>query len=331
MPWTAAEIPNLKGKTAIVTGGNSGLGYETALELAGHGAHTIIACRDPAKAKGALDRIKAARPEAVVEALSLDLASLASIRAFSKTIHERFQKVDILVNNAGVMAIPRRTTADGFEMQFGTNHLGHFALTGLLLDLVAASGAGRVVNVSSAAHRLGKMQFDDLQREKNYGKWSVYGQSKLSNLLFTSELQKRLEGAGLPVISVAAHPGYAATNLQFVGPQLEKSSFAESLSRLGNSLFAQTAEMGALPQLYAATAPDVKGNEYFGPDGFMQQSGYPTRVDRTKAAKSAADAETLWNKSVELTGVRFDILGGPTKAGPPSATATARPQPAPVA
>jgi NAD(P)-dependent dehydrogenase (short-subunit alcohol dehydrogenase family) len=331
MPWTAAEIPNLKGKTAIVTGGNSGLGYETALELAGHGAHTISACRDPAKAKGALDRIKAARPEAVVEALSLDLASLASIRAFSKTIHERFQKVDILVNNAGVMAIPRRTTADGFEMQFGTNHLGHFALTGLLLDLVAASGAGRVVNVSSAAHRLGKMQFDDLQREKNYGKWSVYGQSKLSNLLFTSELQKRLEGAGLPVISVAAHPGYAATNLQFVGPQLEKSSFAESLSRLGNSLFAQTAEMGALPQLYAATAPDVKGNEYFGPDGFMQQSGYPTRVDRTKAAKSAADAETLWNKSVELTGVRFDILGGPTKAGPPSATATARPQPAPVA
>jgi NAD(P)-dependent dehydrogenase (short-subunit alcohol dehydrogenase family) len=308
MAWTAANIPDLSGKMVVITGGNSGLGFETAQEIAGHGAQTIIACRDAQKAGGALQRIRAARPGARVEAMSLDLASLASIRAFSAALHERFQKLDVLVNNAGVMAIPRRTTADGFEMQFGTNHLGHFALTGLLLDLLIASGAGRVVNVSSGMHKMGRMDFDDLQREKHYSKWSVYGQSKLANLLFTAELERRLAAAKAPVLSAAAHPGYAATNLQFAGPKMERSSFGVTFAGFGNRLFAQTAAEGALPTLYAATAPDVQGNEYFGPSGFMEMSGPPKRVPRTRRAQSVEDAAKLWQKSVELTGIGYELL-----------------------
>ena len=311
MAWTAADIGDLHGKVAVVTGGNSGLGYETALELAAHGAHSIIACRNPKKASSAVDRIKAARPDAKVETMALDLASLASVRSFSTALHQKVDKIDILVNNAGVMAIPRQTTADGFEMQFGTNHLGHFALTALLLDLLVASGAGRVINVSSTAHKLGRMTFDDLQREKKYGKWSAYGQSKLANLLFTSELQRRLEKAGLPVITAAAHPGYAATNLQFVGPQLEGSSFGATLTGWGNKLFGQSAAMGALPTLYASTAPDVKGNDFFGPDGFQEMHGYPKRVSRTAAAQSVEDARKLWERSLELTGVTYDQRAKP--------------------
>ena len=204
---------------------------------------------------------------------------------------------------------PRGFAADGFEMQLGTNHLGHFVLTDLLLDLLIASGNGRVVNVSSGMHRYGKMTFDDLMREKHYAKWAVYGQTKLANLLFTSELEKRLRASNVPVLAVAAHPGYAATNLQAVGPRMEQSSFGEWLSGVGNSLFAQSAAMGALPQLYAATMPDVKGNEYFGPDGMMEQRGYPTRVGRTKRAQSAEDAATLWQRSVQLTGAKYAPLG----------------------
>jgi NAD(P)-dependent dehydrogenase (short-subunit alcohol dehydrogenase family) len=299
----------LEGKLFVVTGGNSGLGYEMTLELVGHGGQVIIACRDPKKAADAIARIHQAKPGAKVEAMALDLASLASVRAFSKAFHERFQKLDVLVNNAGVMAIPRTLTADGFEMQFGTNHLGHFVLTEQLLDLLIASGAGRVVNVSSGAHRFGKMNFDDLMREKSYSKWPVYAQSKLANLLFTSELEKRLRAANVPVIAVAAHPGFSATNLQGVGPRMENSSFGAWAANLGNKLFAQSATIGALCQLYAATMPDMKGNEYIGPDGFMEQSGYPKRVDRITRAKSTADAATLWQKSVELTGAKYARLG----------------------
>jgi NAD(P)-dependent dehydrogenase (short-subunit alcohol dehydrogenase family) len=308
--WTAADIPDLTGKVFVITGGNSGLGYETALEVAGHGAQTLIASRNPAKTAEAVEKIRAAKPGARVEAMELDLSSLASIRAFSDALHRRLQKLDVLVNNAGVMAIPRRTTADGFEMQLGTNHLGHFALTGLLLDLLAASGAGRVVNVSSGVHRMGRMHFDDLQGEKHYGKWTAYGQSKLANLLFTAELEKRLRAANLPVIAVAAHPGYAATNLQTAGPKMENSRFMERGALWANAMFAQTAAQGALPILYAATAPNVKGNEYYGPDGFMQQWGYPRRVGRSKRARSESDAATLWDKSVALTGEGYARLGG---------------------
>jgi len=316
MAWSAADIPDLKGKIAVVTGGNSGLGYETALELAVHGAQTIIACRDAAKATRTLEQIRSGRPKVNVEAMSLDLASLASIRAFSTDFHDRFKKLDLLVNNAGVMAIPRRNTADGFEMQFGTNHLGHFALTGLLLDRVVASGIGRIVNVSSMVHKFGRMQFDDLQGDKRYRKWAAYGQSKLANLLFTSELQKRLEAAGLPVISAAAHPGYAATNLQAAGPTQSGSWLGALMARIGNSLFAQSAAMGALPTLYAATARDVKGNEYFGPSGLFEQRGPPKRVGRSLAAQSAADARTLWERSVILTGVSYYLLPKPAELPP---------------
>jgi NAD(P)-dependent dehydrogenase (short-subunit alcohol dehydrogenase family) len=306
--WTADQIPNLSGKTAVVTGANSGLGWETALELAKHGAHTILACRDATRARDAVDRIRAVHPSAQVEVVPLDLASLQSIGEFSKRLREKISKLDILVNNAGIMAIPRRTTADGLEMQLGTNHFGHFALTGHLLDLLVASGAGRVVNVSSLMHRRGRMQFDDLQGEKRYSAWPAYGQSKLANLLFTTELQRRLSEARLPVISVAAHPGYSATNLQFVGPQMTKSSMMEFFTRIGNNVIAQSAAMGALPSLYAATAPDVKGGDYFGPGGLMEMRGYPSRASRSAASQDPVAAKTLWERSVELTKVDFRAL-----------------------
>jgi NAD(P)-dependent dehydrogenase (short-subunit alcohol dehydrogenase family) len=306
--WTAEQIPNLEGKTAVVTGANSGLGWETALELAKHGAHTILACRDATRAKDAVDRIQAVHPAAKVEVLPLDLANLASIREFSARLHQKIAKLDILVNNAGIMAIPRRTTADGFEMQLGTNHFGHFALTGLLLDLLAASGAGRVVTVSSLMHNYGRMNFDDLQGEKRYSPWPAYQQSKLANLLFTAELQRRLEAAGLPVIATASHPGYSATNLQFVGPQMSGSSLMGFFSKIGNQVIAQSAAMGALPSLHAATAPGVKGGDYFGPGGLREMWGPPAPAKRSKAARDAAAAKTLWEKSVALTGVDYGAL-----------------------
>jgi NAD(P)-dependent dehydrogenase (short-subunit alcohol dehydrogenase family) len=220
----------------------------------------------------------------------------------------RHSRVDLLINNAGVMAIPRRTTVDGFEMQFGTNHLGHFALTGLLIDRLLATDGSRVVNVSSGAHRGGRMNFDDLQGERRYRKWRAYGQSKLSNLLFTRELQRRLTAKGSSTIAVAAHPGYAATHLQAVGPEMAGSKLMTRGMALANRLFSQTDEMGALGQLRAATAPDVVGDEYYGPDRFFGLQGHPTQATRTKAAQNDADARRLWEVSEELTGVRFESL-----------------------
>jgi NAD(P)-dependent dehydrogenase (short-subunit alcohol dehydrogenase family) len=212
------------------------------------------------------------------------------------------------VNNAGVMAIPKRTTADGFEMQFGTNHLGHFALTGLLLDSLAASGHGRVVTVSSAVHWRGEIAFDDLQGEKEYAKWRAYNQSKLANLLFMAELQRRLEPTKLPVISVGCHPGYSATNLQLAGPRMLGSGFRERFYHLGNTLLAQSATMGALPTLYAATMPDVQGGEYFGPRGLLEIWGHPARAKRSSRASDPALAAQLWDRSVELTKVSYPQL-----------------------
>lgn len=304
MAWAATDIPDLSGKVFLITGGNSGLGYETALEAAGHGARTIIACRDEKKAGEALERIRAARPGAKVEAMSLNLANLASIRAFAKAFHEQFQKLDVLINNAGVMAIPRRTTADGFEMQLGTNHLGHFALTGLLLDLLVASGAGRVVNVSSGMHKMGRMDFDDLQREKHYSKWSVYGQSKLANLLFAYELDRRLAARGREVRSLACHPGYASTNLQGGAARMTGSSFGQRVWSWLNLLFAQSAEMGALPTVFAAAAEEARGRDYIGPRS-LQMFGYPTRQRSNARSRDEATARRLWEVSEELTGVSF--------------------------
>jgi NAD(P)-dependent dehydrogenase (short-subunit alcohol dehydrogenase family) len=293
--WTADDIPDLSGKTAIVTGANSGLGFETATELARHGAHVTLACRDEGRGTEALKRLQETVPEAQVELALLDLASLEAVRKFAAAWQG---DLDLLVNNAGVMALnEHRTTADGFEMQFGTNHLGHFALTGLLLPRLLARPGARVVNVSSTAHRMGRMNFDDLQAENKYRKWRAYGQSKLSNLLFTFELDRRARAAGAGLTAAAAHPGYAATNLQ------ADTAFSWS------NVFAQSAAMGALPALYAATAPDVQGGEFFGPGGLTQQKGHPKRVKAARKAYDTDDARRLWEVSETLTGVEYEFSG----------------------
>jgi NAD(P)-dependent dehydrogenase (short-subunit alcohol dehydrogenase family) len=305
MGWTADDLPDLSDKTYLVTGANSGLGFETVRALARAGGAVTLACRDLGKAGTAIDQIKAEAPSARLEARELDLASLDSIAQFAEAWGER--PLDCLVNNAGVMALPLRRTADGFEMQLGTNHLGHFALTGRMLPrLLAASGA-RVVNVSSTMHKIGRMNWDDLQSEKSYGKWRAYGQSKLANLLFTYELQRRLEAARADALAAASHPGYAATNLQTTGPRMEGSSFAERLSLLGNRILSQPAEMGALPSIHAAAALDVKGGDYFGPDGFNEMWGHPKRVSSNKRSHDRGDQLRLWDASEELTGVRFEL------------------------
>ncbi|ACY97387.1 MULTISPECIES: oxidoreductase [Thermomonospora] len=296
--WRACDIPDLTGRRAIVTGANSGIGYHTALELARHGASVVLACRSAERGGAALERIRTALPDADVALASLDLADLASVRAFADD--QGGQRLDILVNNAGVMAIPRRRTADGFEMQFGTNHLGHFALTGLLLPALRAAPAPRVVTVTSMLAWAGRIDFDDLQGERRYGRWRAYGQSKLANLLFAKELDRRVA----EVTSVAAHPGYAATNLQLVGPRMAGERFTERLMKAANGLFAQSDADGALPSLYAATAPDVRGGACYGPR-FLQQRGLPTQVRTPPAADRQDVARRLWEVSEKLTGVTY--------------------------
>jgi len=306
LKWTAQDIPDLTGRAVIVTGANSGLGFHTTRELAAHGAVVTMAVRDIGKGENAAQAIRAAAPGASVEVDHLDLADLASVRDFANTWSAAHPDgLDLLVNNAGVMAIPRRTSADGFEMQFGTNHLGHFALTGLLLPALVARPRSRVVNVSSGAHRFGRMDFDDLMGERKYNAWRTYGQSKLSNLLFTSELQRRLDANSIPIHAMAAHPGYANTNLQAVGPQMSGRSWMKTPVDLANKVLAQSAEMGALPILFAATAAGLPGNSYVGPDGFMEQRGHPRLVDRSAAAKNQQDAVRLWSVSESLTGVHY--------------------------
>ncbi|MGI8559602.1 MAG: oxidoreductase [Solirubrobacteraceae bacterium] len=299
--WTAEQIPDQGGRTAIVTGANSGLGLICALELARHGAHVVLACRNQTKGTAAVKQIKNEVPTADLELASLDLGSLDSVRAFAEEFSARPGGLDLLVNNAGVMAPPRCTTTDGYELQFGTNHLGHFALTGRLLDSMQDRSDARVVTLSSGAHRIGKITFDDLQRERSYSRWRAYGQSKLANLMFALELDRRLEAAGSTVKSIAAHPGYAATNLQ--------SAAAPLLDRLvmqvANVALAQSAAMGALPQLYAATAPEARSGAFYGPDGIGEQRGHPHQVAPSAAAADPAVARRLWEVSEQLTGVRF--------------------------
>lgn len=306
-PWTADDIPALAGKTVVVTGGNSGIGFEAARQMARKGAHVILACRDTGRAADALEQIRTLHPSASVEAMQLDLASLESVHRFARDFAAKSVPLDVLCNNAGVMAIPRRTTAEGFEMQIGTNHLGHFALTGLLLEPLLAAPAARVVNVSSTAHKPGRIDFDDLQGEKSYRKWMAYAQSKLANLLFTYELQRRLDAAGARAISVACHPGYSATNLQAVGPQMSGSRVAARLMDLGNRFFSQPAAMGALPTLYAATSPDARGGDYIGPDGFMENYGHPRKTSSTARSHDRAVATRLWEVSEQLTSVRYPL------------------------
>jgi NAD(P)-dependent dehydrogenase (short-subunit alcohol dehydrogenase family) len=302
--WAASDIPALDGRTAVVTGANSGLGFHTALELARHGAHVVLACRDASRGQAALERIRSVAPEAAVELDELDLADLASVRKFAGA---RGQTLDVLVNNAGVMAIPRRETADGFEMQLGTNHLGHFALTALLMPALLARPGARVVTVSSTVHRSGSIHFDDLMLERGYRPWKAYSQSKLANLLFAYELDRRARAAGRELASVAAHPGYAATNLQSVGPRERGSRLGVAVMRAANAVLAQSDAMGALPSLYAATAPAVEGGQYFGPGGIAQQRGYPKLVESNRASHDLDVARRLWEVSEELTGVRFSL------------------------
>ena len=305
--WTADSMPDLSGKRIIVTGGNSGIGYEAALQFARKGARLVLACRDQRKAEEAASSIRRIAAAAIIEVMPLDLANLASVPAFAEAYRAGNQTLDVLCNNAGVMALPYRKTADGFEMQIGTNHLGHFALTGLLLDRLLSTAGSRVVTVSSGAHRMGRIRFDDLQWERGYRKWFAYGQSKLANLLFAYELQRRLNAAGAGVASVACHPGYAATNLQVAGPRMTGSSFMESASLLGNRLFAQTAAMGALPTLYAATAADVRGGDYIGPDGVGELHGYPRKVTSNARSHDTKAASQLWELSEKLTGVQYKL------------------------
>ncbi len=305
--WTADDLPDLSGKTIVVTGANSGIGYEAALQFARKRAAVILACRSMDKADAAVAQIKAAFPGAAAQAVQLDLASLSSVRSFADALRKAHRKLDVLCNNAGVMAIPYQRTADGFEMQFGTNHLGHFALTGLLLDLLLAADRARIVTVTSSGHRMGSIRFDDLNWQHGYRKWFAYGQSKLANLLFCSELQRRLEKGGHRAISVACHPGYAATNLQAAGPRMTGSAMKEALMNVANRMFAQSAAAGALPTLYAAAAPDVRGNDYIGPDGFGEMWGSPIKVDRSRAARDSSTAARLWEISEQPTGVRYSL------------------------
>jgi NAD(P)-dependent dehydrogenase (short-subunit alcohol dehydrogenase family) len=304
--WTAADIPSQSGKIAVVTGANSGLGLATARELARAGARVVAAVRDVPKGEAAANQIRAVVPEASLQVSKLDLGDLASVREFADRLAAEQDRVDLLINNAGVMAPPRRATVDGFESQFGINHLGHFALTGLLLGQLLKAPEPRVVTLSSEMHRVGKINLDDLQSERRYNNWLAYGQSKLANLMFAFELNRRAVRAGAALKSHSAHPGYAATNLQFAGPAhwYERAAMA-----VGNWLIAQNADMGALPTLYAATVPDLPGGSFVGPDGFMEQRGHPHLVT---AAGKAYDQETwqrLWEVSEELTGVRYSFDG----------------------
>jgi NAD(P)-dependent dehydrogenase (short-subunit alcohol dehydrogenase family) len=297
--WTAAEVPNQSGRVALITGANSGLGLATARALAHAGAAVLLGCRDAAKA----EQVGASIPGAQI--VALDLADLASVREGAATIEDRLGRpLDLLILNAGVMAPPRRLTKDGFESQIGTNHLGHFALTGLLLELLLAAPAPRVVTVSSGVHHIARIAFDDLHGERSYRRWRAYAQSKLANLMFCFELQRRATAAGTELKSVAAHPGYAATNLQFAGPAMLHERL---MMTLANRLVAQSAEMGALPTLFAATFPELPGGTFIGPDGFMERRGYPHVVSASSRAYDEAVWERLWEVSEQLTGVHYDF------------------------
>jgi NAD(P)-dependent dehydrogenase (short-subunit alcohol dehydrogenase family) len=302
--WTAAQIPDQSGRRAVVTGANSGLGLVTARELARAGASVVLACRNTAKGEQALASVRAAAPNAEVRLEALDLADLGSVREFALRLTGQSERLDLLINNAGVMAPPRRTTADGFESQFGTNHLGHFALTGLLLQLLSGAPAPRVITLSSAAHRTGTIKFDDLQRERHYNNWLAYGQSKLANLMFCFELQRRATAAGSRLLSLAAHPGYSATNLQSAGPARFYERWPMAVA---NRLIAQSADMGALPTLYAATVPGLPGGTFIGPDGFAEARGHPQIVGAADRAYDEAGWRRLWDVSEQLTGVPYEF------------------------
>jgi len=297
--WTSDDVPGQQGRLAVVTGANTGLGFETARVLAARGASVVLAVRDTDKGKAAAARIAGTAPGADVTVQLLDLASLESIRAAAGALRARHPRIDLLVNNAGVMFPPRQTTPDGFELQFGTNHLGPFALTGLLLEQMLPVPGSRVVTVSSLAHRVrARINFDDLQGERSYSRVGAYGQSKLANLMFAYELARRLSGAGT-TIAVAAHPGLAATELSRYTPAIAAFFYARVIS--------QEPAMGALPVLRAATDPGVAGGQYYGPRGIFGARGYPELARSSRRSRDTAIQRRLWTVSEELTGVTFPV------------------------
>ncbi|TDC67637.1 oxidoreductase [Streptomyces hainanensis] len=305
MGWTVRDIPDLKGRTAVVTGANSGLGYVASLELARRGALVVLACRSQQRGQAALERLLGEVPEARAELRLLDLADLASVRAFAGDWGER--PLDLLINNAGLMAIPFARTADGFETQFGVNHLGHFALTGLLSRHLLATPGARVVVVSSLAHWMSNIDLRDLNSERRYRSWTAYARSKSANLLFTHELARRLRGHD--VLAAAVHPGYASTELQTKGPQMAGSSAGERAAKALNRLIGAPPEVGATPLLYAATAPSVAPDSFTGPSvlGARTLRGGPGGPWRAAWTRNDAMSERLWAASEELTGIRFTI------------------------
>lgn len=302
-PWTLADIPSQHGRVAVVTG-TGGLGFETALELARAGGDVILAGRNPAKGEASVAAIEGQVPAAQIRFEALDLADLASVAAFAERLSGQIQGLDLLVNNAGVMMLPqRKTTKDGFEMQFGTNHLGHFALTARLLPLLRKGNAPRVVNVSSIAHRRGRIHFDDPQWQRSYKPWPAYEQSKLAVLMFALELQRRSDAGGWGLMSNAAHPGFALTSLMENGP-----GTASLLGKIGATiapLLSQSAAAGAWPLLFAATSPNATGGGYYGPSGFYEMKGAPVPAKVMPQAKDRVTSERLWDLSERATGVGF--------------------------
>jgi NAD(P)-dependent dehydrogenase (short-subunit alcohol dehydrogenase family) len=297
--WNTENILSQKGRIVIVTGSSSGIGYETARVLANKQASVIIAVRNLDKGNKALAKIIQQNKDADVRVMELDLANLASVKNFAENFQKNYSRLDLLINNAGVMIPPYSKTKDGFELQFGTNHLGHFALTGQLLKLLISTQGSRIVNVSSGAHNFGKLDFDDLNWEKrNYAQWTAYGDSKLANLYFTYELDRKLKEQGINTVVTASHPGWTATELQRT---------AGDVMKYLNGIFAQDITMGALPTLRAAIEEGLKGGEYFGPNGFMEISGYPVKVESNQLSKDRAIAQKLWVVSEQLTSVKFEF------------------------
>ena len=306
--WTADRIADQSGRTFIVTGANSGLGFQTARQLAAHGGRVVLAARSEPKGLDAVARIQAAQPDAAVEFRVLDLADLDSVRTFAAAIISDGIAVDVLINNAGVMYPPRRLTPQGFESQFATNHLGHFALTGLLFGTIRHGQDPRVVTVSSNEHKGGSIHFDDLTGQRSYAPRAFYQQSKFANVLFGLELDRRVRAAGIGVRSVLAHPGYSDTNLQSTGP----TGLMKQLMKVSNRLIAQSAAMGALPELYAATDPAAEGGRFYGPGGVGELRGYPAEVQPVAAARNEETARRLWDLSEQLTGVSWKLPAAPS-------------------
>ncbi len=303
MGWTRNDMPSLDGQVWVVTGANSGLGLESVKGLASRGASVVMACRSPERAQSAANEVRRETPDAKLELRALDVASLASVETFAKSLSSTYGAIDGLMNNAGIMAVPRSLTVDGFESQLGTNHLGHFALTLRVLPLLEAAKAPRLVVIASTAHRTGKMRFDDLMGERSYSATAAYGQSKLANLLFAFEAARRFKATERKTLVAAAHPGFSSTGL-FNFSARGGSKFMDWLVSFG-SFLSQSAAQGALPQLYAACAPDVESGAYYGPDGFMELTGAPRRCDSNGRSKDLASAAKLWELSEQLTGLRF--------------------------